>query len=114
MAMNAQSRMWLRTLAARAGTLVVGWAVLGAAFVYRPDLLKWWLRSVTNWIEHISDVIPYPWGDRIEIFVRTIGASVWLQIALVIVAVRIIAWLIGALWRRGRGNTGDGRLPRRR
>jgi hypothetical protein len=113
MAVNAQSRTWLRTLAARAGTLIVGWGVLGAAFVYRPDWLKWWLRSVTKWIEQISDVIPYPWGDRIEIFVRTVGASVWLQIALVIVAVRIIAWLIGAAWRRSRG-ADAGRLPRQR
>jgi hypothetical protein len=100
--MNPQFRSWLRTHTARAGTLIVGWGLLGAAFVYRPDLLKWWLRSVTKWIEQISDAIPYPWGDRIEIFVRTVGASVWLQIALVIVAVRIVAWLIGLAWRRRR------------
>ena len=102
--MNAPSRTWLRTLAAKAGTLIVGWGVLVAAFAYRPDWLKWWLRSVTKWIEQISDVIPYPWGDRMEIFVRTVGASVWLQIALVIVVVRIIAWLIGVAWRRSRGD----------
>src|SRR3989337_4269584 len=100
MAMNAECRSWVRVQAARAGTLIVGWALLGAAFVYRPDLLKWWLRSVTQWIEQIADAIPYPWGDCTEIFVRTIGASVWLQIALVIVAVRIIAWLVCLALRR--------------
>jgi hypothetical protein len=46
---------------------MIGWGLLIAAFVYRPDLLKWWLRSVTGWIEGISDAVPYPWGDRIEI-----------------------------------------------
>src|SRR3989337_421887 len=106
MAMNAEFRSWVRVQTARAGTLIVGWVLLGAAFVYRPDLLKWWLRSVTMWIEQIADAIPYPWGDRIEIFVRTIGASVWLQIALVIVAVRVIAWLVGMAWRCRRGGAG--------
>ena len=107
--MNPQFRSWLRTHTARAGTLIVGWGLLGAAFVYRPDLLKWWLRSVTKWIEQISDAVPYPWGDRIEIFVRTVGASVWLQIALVIVAVRIVAWLIGLAWRRRRVDAAERR-----
>ena len=46
---------------------------------------------------------PISWRDRMEIFVRTVGASVWLQIALIIVAVRVVAWLIGVVWRRGRG-----------
>src|ERR1700712_2939950 len=110
--MNPQFRSWLRTQTARAGTLIVGWGLLGAAFVYRPDLLKWWLRSVTRWIEQISDSVPYPWGDRIEIFVQTVGASVWLQIALVIVAVRVVAWLIGLAWRHRRVDAADGRRSR--
>ena len=42
---------------------MIGWGLLIAAFVYRPDLLKWWLRSVTGWIEGISDAVPYPWGE---------------------------------------------------
>ena len=57
--------LWLRIHTGRAVKLVVRWGLLGAAFVYRPDHTKWWLRSVTNWIEQISDVIPYPPGDRI-------------------------------------------------
>src|SRR3954454_1168354 len=101
--MNENFKSWIKTHTSRAGTLVVGWGVLVAAFVYRPDLLKWWLRSVTGWIEGISDILPYPWGDRIEIFVRTVGASVWLQIALIIVAVRVVAWIIGVVWRSSRG-----------
>jgi len=87
---------------------VIAWAVIVAGFVYRPDLLKWWLRSVTALIEQASDAIPYPWGDRIEVFVRTVGASVWLQIALVIVAVRVVAWLAGACWRGARGRLRGG------
>jgi hypothetical protein len=95
--MNPNLKSWIRTHTARAGTLVAGWGLLIAAFIYRSDLLKWWLHSVTGWIEGISDAIPYPWGDRVEIFVRTAGASVWLQIALIIVAVRVVAL---ANWRR--------------
>jgi len=106
--MKGGFRNWLWTHFARTSTLVVAWAVIVAGFVYRPDLLKWWLRSVTALIEQASDAIPYPWGDRIEVFVRTVGASVWLQIALVIVAVRVVAWLAGACWRGARGRLRGG------
>ena len=72
--MNEGWKSWLRIQSGRAVTLAVGWGVLVAGFVYRPDLLKLWLRSVTGLIERVSDTLPSPWGDRFGVFVRTVGA----------------------------------------
>ena len=48
--------------------------------------------------------LPYPQGDRLEVVLRGIGGSVWMQFAFAIVVVRVIVWLIarfiGYLWRR--------------
>ena len=83
-------------------TVVLAWALIAAAFYYRPDLIKQALRAGTRAIESVGDVIPSPWGDRIEILLREIGGFIWLQITAFIVALRVIFWAIAALLRRGR------------
>jgi hypothetical protein len=54
--------------------------LLGVCFLYRPELLKWYLRESMGLIEMASGMLPYPWGDQIEIILREIGGSVWFQI----------------------------------
>jgi hypothetical protein len=80
-------------------------AGLGAAFVYKPDWLTLYLRSTMTAIETGASALPYPWGDRLEVILRGIGGSVWMQFAFAIVVVRVAVWLIarfiGYCWRRG-------------
>ena len=78
-------------------------AGLGAAFVYKPELLTLYLRTTMTAIETGTAALPYPWGDRAEVVLRGIGGSVWMQFAFAIVVVRVIVWLIarfiGYCWR---------------
>ncbi len=39
----------------RISTAILAWALIVAAFYYRPDLLKWALRTITHGIETIGD-----------------------------------------------------------
>ena len=97
---------WLRMHFFRVWTAAATVAGLMAAYYYRPEWLTWWLRTTTAIIERVSDALPYPWGDRIEIPLRVLGGSFWIQITLAILAVRIVTWLIGRGcghgWRRWR------------
>ena len=43
----------------------------------------------TDAIEPVGDAIPAPWGDRIEIIQREVGGFIWLQINVLIIAIRI-------------------------
>ena len=65
-------------------------------------LLTWWLRTTMAGIEGASSLLPYPWGDRLEVVLRGIGGSFWIQIALAIIIVRIFFWLLGHGWRHAR------------
>ena len=69
---------------------------------YKPEWLTWWLRTTMTAIEKACALLPYPWGDRVEIATRGIGASFWIQITLAIIIVRVIAWMIGFIWRHSR------------
>ena len=48
-------------------------------------------------IETGAAALPYPWGDRLEVVLRGIGGSIWMQFAFAIVIVRVIVWLIARL-----------------
>ncbi len=74
----------------RITTAIAAWILIALAFYYRPDLIKWGLRASTGGIEAIGDALPYPWGDRIEIVLRELGGSFWLQVTAVIVLLRIV------------------------
>jgi hypothetical protein len=104
MADQSPMKRWILTHATRVWTALLTLAGLGAAFVYRPELLTLYLRSTMTAIERGTAALPYPWGDRLEVVLRGIGGSVWMQFAFAIVVVRVIVWLIarfiGYLWRR--------------
>jgi hypothetical protein len=86
----------------RIGTIILAWGLIVAAFYYRPDLLKWALRTITHGIEAIGDSLPSPWGDRAEVILRELGGFVWFQITLIIVAIRMLFSGVAMAWRLGR------------
>lgn len=83
-------------------TAVLAWVLIGLIFYYRPDWIKWGLRTGTRGIEAIGDSLPYPWGDRIEILLRELGGFIWLQITAVIVVLRMTLSILASGWRFGR------------
>jgi hypothetical protein len=96
-------RTWILTHIMRVLSTVITLGGLGAAFVYRPELLTLYLRTTMKAIETGTAALPYPWGDRLDVVLRGIGGSVWMQFAFAIVVVRVIVWLIarffGYCWR---------------
>jgi hypothetical protein len=86
----------------RISTAILAWGLIVAAFYYRPDLLKWALRTITHGIEAIGDSLPSPWGDRAEVILRELGGFVWFQVTLIIVAVRVLFSGIATAWRFSR------------
>jgi hypothetical protein len=99
-------KQWLITHVFRTSTALVTLVAFGLGFLYKPEWLTWWLRTTMAGIENGSALLPYPWGDRIEVALRGIGGSFWIQITLAIIIVRLIAWLVGYGWRRQRRNRG--------
>jgi hypothetical protein len=83
----------------RIGTAILAWFLIGLAFYYRPDFIKWALRSGTHAIEVIGDNIPSPWGDRIEILLREVGGFLWIQITLLIILIRVALTSVAGIWR---------------
>ena len=72
-------------------------AILGGyvyAWFYAPEVLTWWKRSTTSAIEGMCDLLPYPWGDRIEATLGNFG--LYVQITVAIIAFRILVWLVMA------------------
>ena len=86
----------------RITTAIAAWVLIALAFYYRPDMIKWGLRASTGGIEAIGDALPYPWGDRVEIVLRELGGSFWLQVTAVIVLLRIVLSSIAMALRVGR------------
>ena len=86
----------------RITTAIVAWLLIACAFYYRPDWIKWGLRASTGGIEAIGDALPYPLGDRVEIVLRELGGSFWLQVTAVIILLRIALSCVAMLWRAGR------------
>jgi hypothetical protein len=98
-------RIW--TACAVLAAYVYGW-------IYVPELLTWWKRSTTAVIEDGCNLLPYPWGDRVEATLGNFG--LWVQITLAIVVFRILAWLVISVVRRGLASGGperDGPRPLR-
>ena len=60
-------------------TAILAWVLIGVAFYYRPDWIKWALRAATHGIEAVGDALPSPWGDRIEIILRELGGFIWIR-----------------------------------
>jgi hypothetical protein len=83
----------------RTVTVVLAWVLIVAAFYQRPELLTGAQRWLQRGIEALGDTIPSPWGPRIEFIVRQIGGVIWLQITLIVVALRLALSTISATWR---------------
>ena len=82
-------RAW--TACAILAAYVYGW-------LYVPQLLTWWKRTTTTVIEAGCDLLPYPWGDRLEATLGNFG--LWVQITLAIISFRILMWLAISAFRR--------------
>jgi hypothetical protein len=94
-------RAW--TACAILAAYVYGW-------LYAPEVLTWWKRTTTTLIEAGCDLLPYPWGDRIEATLGNFG--LWVQITLAIIVFRILMWLVISVARRMWSAPGRGRsLP---
>ena len=80
-------------------TVVLAWVLIVAAFYQRPELLTGAQRFLQRAIEALGDILPSPWGPRIEFIVRQIGGVIWLQITLIVVAIRFALSTIAVAWR---------------
>ena len=58
-------------------------------------------------IEQGATFLPYPYGDQFEVALRGVGGSFWVQITVAIIIVRIVAWLIGQMFKRRRPREPD-------
>ncbi|MBM7485850.1 hypothetical protein ABIB75_006576 [Bradyrhizobium sp. GM2.2] len=86
----------------RVSTAFLTWILLGATLFYKPEWVRWALRTGTHAIEAVGDALPGYWGAQAEIVLRELGGFLWIQITAAILFVRFVFWLIGASWRRGR------------
>jgi len=97
---HPELKNWTRIHVFRFFTALVTILLLVLCFFYRPDLMAWWLRTTMGFIEMASGLLPYPWGDQVEIALKAIGGHVWFQITLAIIVVRVVAWIPAVCWRR--------------
>jgi hypothetical protein len=84
-------------------TVILAWFLIAAAFYEKPELLTGIQRAIQSGMETVGDNIPPPWGPRIEFVFREIGGFIWLQITLIVVALRVLLSGIAGLWRLLRG-----------
>jgi len=99
---HPELKNWARVHVFRTWTALVTILLLGLCFIYRPELLTWYLRTTMGYIEITTGLLPYPWADRIEIALKSIGGHIWFQITLAIILVRVVAWIPAICWRRRR------------
>jgi hypothetical protein len=89
----------IRVHSFRVLTVILAWALIVAAFYEWPEMLTAAQRLLQHGIEAVGDVIPSPWGARIEFVFREIGGLIWLQITLLVLALRIVLAAMAAIWR---------------
>jgi hypothetical protein len=95
-------RYHLKTHSFRVATAVVAWVLLALAFYQSPEILTGAQRLIQRGIEFVGDNIPPPWGPRIEFVFREIGGLIWLQITLLVLALRIVLSTIAMIFRVAR------------
>ena len=79
-------------------TAVLAWALVVAAFYQKPELLTSAQQLMQRGIEAAGDAMPLPWGHGWIAF-RELGGLIWLQITVLILAVRMVLSTIAAAWR---------------
>lgn len=92
---STRARLRIHVFRAWTATAVLAAYVYG--WLYAPELLTWWKRTTTTAIEAGCDLLPYPWGDRIEATLGNFG--LWVQITLAIIVFRIMVWLAMSILR---------------
>ena len=80
-------------------TVILAWALIVAAFYQKPELLTGAQRLMQRGMEAVGDAVPTPWGPRMEFVFREIGGVIWLQVTLVVLALRLALSSIAASWR---------------
>src|SRR6476659_4820041 len=88
----------LRVHTFRTFTVILAWILIVAAFYQKPELLTGAQRLMQRGIEAIGDAVPAPLGPRMEFVVREIGGVIWLQITLLVLALRLALSTIAAVW----------------
>jgi hypothetical protein len=83
----------------RVFTVILAWFLVIAAFYEKPDLLTDAQRLIQHSLEKVGDAIPPPWGPRVEFVFREIGGLIWLQVTLLIVALRVALSGIATIFR---------------
>jgi hypothetical protein len=99
---RAEIANWARVQFFRFWTATAVVILFGLAFWYVPEALTWWQKTVLRMIEDGSEMLPYPWSNRVEYIMINFGASIWLQFALAIVVFCVLMWRIARWWRRNR------------
>jgi hypothetical protein len=95
-------RYHLRVHSFRALTVILAWVFLALAFYQDPQLLTGAQRLIQRGIEFVGDNIPPPWGPRIEFVFREVGGLIWLQITLLVLALRIVFSTMAMMFRAAR------------
>jgi hypothetical protein len=89
----------LRVHSFRTVTAILAWVLLALAFYQSPELLTGAQRLIQRGIEFVGDNIPAPWGPRIEFVFREIGGLIWLQITLLVLALRVFLSALAMIFR---------------
>jgi hypothetical protein len=82
--------------------VVLAWVFLAFAFYQDPAFLTGAQRLIQRGIEFVGDNIPPPWGPRIEFVFREVGGLIWLQITLLVLALRIVLSTLATIFRAAR------------
>lgn len=92
-------------------TAVLAWALVVTAFYQKPELLTSAQQLMQQGLEAVGDAVPSPWSNAWIAF-RESGGLIWLQITVLILAVRVILSTIAATWRLIFRKTVPGRYQR--
>ena len=83
----------------RALPVVLAWLMIAAAFYEKPELLTGLQRAIQSGMQFVGDNVPAPWGPRIEFVFREIGGFIWLQITLLVLALRVVLSVLAMVVR---------------
>ena len=101
-------RYHLKVHAFRTLTVILAWVFLALAFYQDPEVLTGGQRLIQRGIEFVGDNIPSPLVPRIEFVFREVGGLIWLQITLLVLALRVVLSALAMVFR------GFRRTPARR
>jgi hypothetical protein len=100
-------RYHLKVHTFRTMTVILAWLFLALAFYQDPAVLTGAQRLIQRGIEFVGDNIPPPWGPRIEFVFREVGGLIWLQITLLVLALRIVLSTLAMVFRTARRRRAD-------